>query len=111
MGAVCSAGWRWPRGAGSRQGAASADCRVSHQPRLIFTGSLARVANRDANEPAQNLIFTIILLVVGIDSLSHQSRMTIVPLTPFHIYLPMVKACLALYLPVFTVKVLVGAFN
>ena len=82
-----------------------------HQPRLIFTGSLARVANRDANEPAQNLIFTIILLVVGIDSLSHQSRMTIVPLTPFHIYLPMVKACLALYLPVFTVKVLVGAFN
>ena len=37
--------------------AASADCRVSHQPRLIFTGSLARVANRDANEPSQNLMF------------------------------------------------------
>ena len=28
-----------------------------HQPRLIFTGSLARVANRDANEPSQNLMF------------------------------------------------------
>ena len=51
-----------------------------HQPRLIFTGSLARVATRAAKEPAQNLIFTIILLVVGIDSLSHQSRITIVPL-------------------------------
>ena len=28
-----------------------------HQPRLIFTGSLARVATRDANEPSQNLMF------------------------------------------------------
>ena len=35
--------------------------------------------------------------------------MTFAPVTPFHIYLPMVKACLALYLnSVFTVKVLIG---
>ena len=40
-----------------QQGAASADCRVSHQPRLIFTGSLARVASRAANESLQKLKF------------------------------------------------------